>query len=172
VQVHCGVRRSEPLRPRVMRRLSARGRRSVGAGKRRRGIELRNQVSGVSTLCNYGEDNTGRSARRGALRPTESKTLCMRGNSIRGSRESPEATERVPRPVRLGKVCDRNPNMHATGQSDRPIVPWIPANEGPQPGEPATDRRSWRRKGGLTEGNFFESSTRRTQRRREQHGEP
>ena len=108
MKVHYIVRCSEPLWPRVMRRFPVRGRRSVGAGLRRRGIELRNQPSGASTLCNYGEDNTVRSVRRGAYRPTESETLCMRRSSMRGSRESPEATERVPRAVRLGKVCDRN----------------------------------------------------------------
>jgi len=58
VKVHHVVRRSVPLRPRVMRRLPVRGRRSVGAGIRRRGMELRNHTFGVSTLCKYGEDNT------------------------------------------------------------------------------------------------------------------
>ena len=92
VKIHYVVRRSEPLRPRVMRRLPARGRRSVGAGLRRRGMELRNHPFGASTLCVYGEDNTVRSARRGAYRPTESKTLSMCISSMSGSRESPEAT--------------------------------------------------------------------------------
>ena len=102
MKVHYVVRRSEPLRPRVMRRLPVRGRRSVGAGLRRRGIELRNQPSGASTLCHYGEDNTVRTDRRGAYRPTESETLCMRRSSMRGSRESPEATERELSPVGEG----------------------------------------------------------------------
>ena len=61
MKVHHVVRRSEPLRPRVMRRLPVRERRSVGAGIRRRGIELRNQFFGVLTLCDYGEDNMVRS---------------------------------------------------------------------------------------------------------------
>ena len=172
MKIHYVVRRSEPLRPRVMRRLPARGRRSVGAGLRRRGIELRNHLSGVSTLCQYGEDNTVRSDRRGACRPTESETLCMRRSSMRGSRESPEATEQVLSSVRLGEVCGRYPSVYATGQSDRPIVPEKPSNKGPQPGRPATDRRRWWRKGALTEGNSLRSSTRRTQSRRERYGEP
>ena len=172
MKIHYVVRRSEPLRPRVMRRLPARGRRSVGAGLRRRGMELRNHPFGASTLCVYGEDNTVRSARRGAYRPTESKTLCMRRTSMRGNRESPEATEQVSSSVRLGKVSDHNPSMYATGRSDRPMVPWKPSNKGPQPGRPATDRRRWWRERALTEGNSFESSTRRTQRRRERYGEP
>ena len=61
VKVHYVVRRSEPLRPRVMRRLPVRERRSVSAGLRRRGIELRNHLFGASTLYPYGEDNTVRS---------------------------------------------------------------------------------------------------------------
>jgi len=115
VKVHCVVRHSEPLRTRVMRRLPARERRSVGAGLRRRGIELRNHGFGASTLYSYGEDNTVRSARRGTYWPTESETLCMRRSSMRGNRESPEATERVPSSVRLGKVIDHNSSMCATG---------------------------------------------------------
>ena len=92
VKVHYVVRPSEPLRPRVMRRLPVRGRRSVGAGIRRRGIELRNHPFGASTPFRCGEDNTVRSGKRGAQRPTESKTLSMCISSMRGSRESPEAT--------------------------------------------------------------------------------
>ncbi len=61
MKVHYVVRHSKPLRPRVMRRLPVRERRSVSAGLRRRGIELRNHGSGASTLYSYGEDNTVRS---------------------------------------------------------------------------------------------------------------
>ena len=96
----------------------------------------------------------------------------MRRSSMRGSRESPEVTEQDLSSVRLGKVCDRNPSVYATGQSDRPIVPEKPTNKGPQPGRPATDRRRWWREGALTEGNSLRSSTRGTQRRRGQYGEP
>lgn len=130
VKVHYVVRRSEPQRPRVMRRLPVRGRRSVGAGLHRRGIELRNHPFGASTLYSYGEDNTVRSVKRGTYRPTESETLCMCRSFMRGNRESLEAIERVPSSVRLGKVRDHNPSMYATGQSDRPIVPWKPSNKG------------------------------------------
>ena len=171
MKVRYVVRPSKPPRPRVMRRLPVRERRSVGAGLRRRGRELRNQPYGVSTLCFKGEDNTVRSAMRGAYRPTESMTLGMRRSSMRGSRESPEATEQVLSSVRLGKVCGRNPSMHATGQSDRPIVPGKPSNKGPQLGRPAKDRRRWWREGALTKGNSIEPNTRRTQRREARHGE-
>ncbi|MEE9366904.1 MAG: hypothetical protein V3W44_09480 [Dehalococcoidales bacterium] len=56
---------------------------------------------------------------RVAHRPTESETLCMRRNSMRGSRESLEATGGVPLPVRLGKACGRTTSVQATRQSDR-----------------------------------------------------
>ncbi len=171
MKVHHVVRRSEPLRTRVMRRLPVRGRRSVGAGLRRRGIELRNHGFGASTLYSYGEDNTVRSVKRGAYRPTESETLCMCGSSMRGNRESPEATERVPNSVRLGKVRDQNPSMYVTGQSDRPIVPWKPSNKGCQPGETGHRPAEMVEGRGLTKGNSVESSTHRTQSRRERHGE-
>jgi len=171
VRVHYIARRSEPLWPRIMRRLPERGRRSVGAGMRRRGIELRNQTSGVSTLCNCGEDNTVRIDRRDAYRPTESETLSMRRSSMSGSRESLEATECVPRPVRLVKACGRTTSVYATRQSDRPIGPEKPSNKGLQPAT-ANDRRRWWREGGLAKGNLFESSMHRTQGRREGYGEP
>ena len=185
MKVHHVVRHSEPLRPRVMRRLPIRERRSVGAGLRRlggcssrrgtyytpRGIELRNHGFGASTLYSYGEDNTVRSARRGTYRPTESETLCMRRSSMRGNRESPGVTEWVLSSVWLGKVRDHNPSMCATGQSDRPIVPWKPSNKGSQPGNTGHRPAETVEERGLTKGNSFESSTHRTQSRRERHGE-
>ena len=73
VKVHYVERCSEPLRPRVMRRLPVRGRRSVGGGIRRRGIELRNQSFGVSTLSFPGEDNTVRSDMREVRTGTRSR---------------------------------------------------------------------------------------------------
>ncbi len=170
MKVHYVVRRSEPLRPRVMRRLPVRGRRSVGAGLRRRGIELRNHGFGASTLYSYGEDNTVRSVRRGAYRPTESETLCMRRSSMCGSRESPGVTEWVLSSVWLGKVRDHNPSC-ASGQSDRPIVPRKPSNKGSQPVKTGRRPAEMVEGRGLTKGNSVESSTHRTQRRRERYGE-
>ena len=158
MKVHYLVRRSEPLRTRVMRRLPVRERRSVGAGLRRRGIELRNHPFGASTLYSYGEDNTVRSVKRGAYRPTESETLCMCRSSMRGNRESPGATEWVHSSVRLGKVRDHNPSMYATGQSDRPIVPWKPSNKGLQPGKTGHRPAEMVEGRGLTKGNSVESS--------------
>jgi hypothetical protein len=90
---------------------------------------------------------------------------------MRGSRESLDAAGVVPTPVRLGKVCGRNPSMYATRQSDRPIVPKKPSNNGPQPEVPANDRRRWWRKGSLAKGNPRKFSTTRTQSRRGRYGE-
>ena len=171
MKVHYIVRRSEPLWPRIMRRLPERGRRSVGAGLRRRGIELRNQTSGVSTLCNYGEDNTVRSDMRGAYRPTESETLtaCVEVPCAGAGRAWKRLGDVLHRD-RLGKVYDRNPDVYATRQSDRPIVPGKPSNKGPQPGRPAKDRRRRWRKGGLAKGNSLKFYMYRTQERRERYG--
>jgi len=143
----------------------------LARGLRRRGIEIRNHPFGASTLYSYGEDNTVRSARRGTYWPTESETLCMRRSSIRGNRESPKATERVPSSVRLGKGRDHNPSMYATGQSDRPIVPWKPSNKGSQPVKTGHRPAEMVEGRGLTKGNSFESNTHRTQSRRERYGE-
>ena len=90
---------------------------------------------------------------------------------MRGNRESPEATEWVLSSVRLGKVCDHNPSMYVTGQSDRPIVPQKLSNKGSQPGKTGHRPAEMVEGRGLTKGNSFESSTRRTQSRRERYGE-
>ena len=107
---------------------------------------------------------------RVAYWPTESEALCMRRHFMSGSRESLDATGVVSTSVRLGKVCDRNPSVYATRQSDRPIVLEMPLNESLQP-ETANDRRRWCRKVSLAEGNSLWSSTPRTQRRKERYGE-
>ena len=73
VKVHYVERCSEPLWPRVMRRLPVRGRRSVGGGIRRRGFELRNHSFDVSTLYFHGEDNTVRSDKREVRTGTRSQ---------------------------------------------------------------------------------------------------
>ena len=171
VRVPYVVRPSEPLRPRVMRRLPVRGRRSVSAGIRRRGIELRNQTSGVSTLYNCGEDNTVRRERRVAHRPTESETLCMRRSFMRGSRESLEATGGSP----AASPAEEGPWPNAQRARDQAVgqalVLKIPPNDGPQPGDPATGRRRWSKEGGLAKGNSLRSSTPRTQSRRGRYDE-
>lgn len=51
------------------------------------------------------------------------------------------------------KVKSRTTHMHASGESDNPIVPLKRANEGPQPRQGvAIDRRSLLREGGWLRG--------------------
>jgi RNA-directed DNA polymerase len=57
----------------------------------------------------------------------------MYASSLYGNREIPEATGRIPRPVRSGKARGRNPDMHATGKSDTGIVSMKRTNKGAQP---------------------------------------
>ncbi len=92
-------------------------------------------------------------------------------SSMRGNRESPEATERGSNSVRLGKVCDHNPSVYATGQSDRPIVLRKSSNKGSLAGKPGHRPAEMVEGRGLTKGKSFESSTCWTQSRRERHGE-
>ena len=58
-------------------------------------------------------------------RPAESENLRMRESSMPENREIPAAPAggRKPWKGRSGKACGRNPDMHAAGKSDRPIVP-------------------------------------------------
>lgn len=65
--------------------------------------------------------------------PTESKTTSTIGNFPRGSRETP-ATFAVPMIAdRSEKARCHNPDMHAAGESDSPIVPGKSANKGSVP---------------------------------------
>ena len=63
----------------------------------------------------------------------ESETQSMYANSLRGNRESPEATGQYPRPVRSRKARGRNLDMNATGKSDGGVVSMKRANKGIQP---------------------------------------
>jgi len=62
--------------------------------------------------------------------PAESKTQSMCGHSSRGNRESPETSGRNSRPDRSGKVKDRAPDTHVSGQSHGGIVPANQPNRG------------------------------------------
>jgi hypothetical protein len=93
-------------------------------------------------------------------------------NSMRGSRESPDATGGVPSSVRLGKACGRNPSVHAAGQSDRSIVPKKWSNKAPQVAR-ATARDGGDHGGkGPGQGELVsEPHTYHTQRWKERYGE-
>ena len=76
---------------------------------RRGAIELRNHPFRTPTSCNGREGNTMRGAIASRdIGPAESKTLCMRGNSMPENREIPAVSSgwlRRPSAGRSGKVC-------------------------------------------------------------------
>ena len=118
--------RSAPPRPRVMVALPQGHDASVDRGTRRPAIELRNHPSGTPTSLTGREGNTMRDdiASR-VIGSAESKTLSKRESSMPENREIPSvpAAGRKPWKGRSGKACGHNPDMHAGGKSDRPIVP-------------------------------------------------
>ena len=117
---------SDPPRPRVMAACSQGHVVSVDRGTRRPAIELRNHPFGTPTSLTGREGNTIRGAIASrVIGPAESKTLSMRESSMPENREIPSvpAAGRKPWKGRSGKACGHNPDMHAGGKSDRPIVP-------------------------------------------------
>ncbi len=77
----------------------------------------------------------GDGIRKPPVNATESKTLCMRGNSLHGNRETPKAST-TPNAhsadggmERSEKASGRTPDMHAFGESDGSIVPKKQANK-------------------------------------------
>ena len=108
-------------------------------------------LTGVPTLCDEGEGHTkGDANRKSSFDATESQTLCMRGNSLHGNRETPEASASktdgdAERPE---KACGRTSGMHAFGESDGFIVPKKRANKaGPKAAAESVEGR------GPTKGN-------------------
>ena len=86
--------------------------------------------SGVPTPLSEAEGHTGIDATGKPISdPAQSKTLRMRGNSLHGNREIPQASAPgvADRPE---KVSDRTSGMHACGKSDGRIVPGKPPNKG------------------------------------------
>ena len=110
---------------------------------------------GVPTLCCEGEGHTTDAAsRKVSADAAESETLSMRGNSMRGNRETPETSpsKNAPRAFRGGdrseKADGRTSDTHVSGESDRPIVPKKRANNaGPKAAAESVEER------GLTKGN-------------------
>jgi hypothetical protein len=91
---------------------------------------------GVPTLYGEGEghiqdDVTGESS----WDATESETLCMRGNSLHGNRETPKASATPDTTVahrmaeRPEKAYGRTSGVHVFGESDGSIVPQKQANK-------------------------------------------
>lgn len=117
--------------------------------------------SGTPTLLIGAEGNIGHGARRESCpSPAESKTLCMRGNSLRGNREVPSAPFADGASGRSEKAVSRTSDMYADGKSDGPIVPTKPPNNGgPEPSAEAVEGR------GPTKGNTEQTAGARTQSR-------
>ena len=65
-----------------------------------------------------------------AVNPTESKTTGTVGNFSRGSRETPEASASLVEADRSEKARCHKSDVYVAGESDRPIVPKKPANNG------------------------------------------
>ncbi len=59
----------------------------------------------------------------------ESKTPCMRGNSMRENRETQAIPSSDGNGERSGKAKRRTPDVHVAGESDGPIVPAKRANK-------------------------------------------
>jgi RNA-directed DNA polymerase len=74
----------------------------------------------------------------------ESETLSMRGRPVRENRETPEASSPDGGGERSEKAASPTSGMHASGESDGPVVPTKRANKAGQPAaaEPAEGRGS------------------------------
>ena len=119
------------------------------------------KCSGTPTLLSCAEGNTEQDVMRESCSgPAESKTLCMRGNSLRGNRDIPSVPADDGSVGRSEKVSSRTSDMYADGKSDGPIVPEKPPNDdGPVSSAEVVEER------GPTEGNTDETAAARTQSR-------
>ena len=117
--------------------------------------------SGTPTLLIDAEGNIGHGARRESCSsPAESKTLCMRENSLRGNREVPSVPIADGAMGRSEKAQSRTSDMYADGKSDGPIVLTKPPNnDGFETSAEAVEGR------GPTEGNTEQTAGARTQSR-------
>jgi len=106
---------------------------------------------GVPTLWSDGEGHTANSVQRELFDDAaESETLCTRGHSMSGNRETPAAPLADGGKGRSGKALGPTPDMHAAGESDDLIVPTKRANKaGPSAATESVEGR------GSTKGNVF-----------------
>ena len=94
--------------------------------------------------------------------PTESETTRTVGNFSHGSRETPETSASPMEVDRSEKARGHTSDRHVCGESDSPIVPGKPANNGRPQGQPPAELVEGR---GLTEENAEPLLRVRTQRR-------
>ena len=103
---------------------------------------------GVPTLLTDGEGHTVGSVNRElSIDAAESKTLSMRGNSMRGNRETPGISLPDGGGERSEKASGRMTDMHVPGESDSSIVPKKRANKAGSSAAESVEGR------GLTKGN-------------------
>jgi hypothetical protein len=109
---------------------------------------------GVPTLYCEGEGHTSDSVHRKlSADAAESETLSMRGNFMRGNRETPKTSTSNNAPWatcgedRSEKAVGRTSDMHVSGESDRSIVPKKRTNKAGPPAAESVEER------GLTKGN-------------------
>jgi RNA-directed DNA polymerase len=117
--------------------------------------------SGRPTLSSEAEGNTKAGANAKSVEaPAESETPGMSGNSMRENREAPEASVRDGSADRSGNAARREPDMYATGESDRWVVPAKQPNKGEKLAlAEVVEGRQWAKE------NTGEPDTRRTQGR-------
>jgi RNA-directed DNA polymerase len=117
--------------------------------------------SGTPTLSSQAEGNTECGVNREShLGPAQSKTLCMRGNSLHGNREISSVPCSDSGQGRSEKAVGRTSEVYADEKSDGPIVPMKPPNnDGEIPSAEAVEER------GSTKGNAKETAVDRTQSR-------
>ncbi|MBI5251620.1 MAG: group II intron reverse transcriptase/maturase [Desulfomonile tiedjei] len=124
---------------------------------------LSSEIKSIGTLTQLSnaEGNIGHGAmRESCSSPAESKTLCMRGNSLHGNREVPSVPTADGAMGRSEKVNSRTSDMYADGKSDGPIVPEkLPNNDGANSSAEAVEGR------GPTKGNTSQTAVARTQSR-------
>ena len=96
--------------------------------------------------------------RESLMNPAQSETPGMSGNSMRENRETPQASGSNT-PDRLEKATSYETSMHASGESDEPVVPTKRPNKEEQSSAEGVEGS------GSTKGNTEEAHTHRTQGR-------
>jgi RNA-directed DNA polymerase len=113
--------------------------------------------SGMPTLLSEAEGHTTSDAHgKSLVDPAQSKTLSMRGNSLRGNREIPGSSIVDGLVDRSGKGTTLTPDMYGSGKSDDGIVPEKSPNNDRRSAEAMEGRPS-------TKGNSVQTATSPTQ---------
>ena len=120
--------------------------------------------TGAPTPLSEAEGNTIRGRKsESSVGPARSETRSTCGTFLRENREIPASPVVDDAAGRAGKAEGRNPAMHDTGKSDRPIVPTKLPNKAGRPAAEAVEGR------GLAKGNTDGQNACRTQSRTHAH---